>query len=203
LAFLPSPQAKARHQTTPPSFLQPPPDSNPQYFPKGIFGDSSDSGDFKERWYSSYLRVMAEPSLSDVTKFNSPSAYRFLWLRTFHHPIAIRLTIRLDGTGSIIGKTTSGKGGYEPGILSQNSSLEVSKPQTQQFLNLLQNMGFWNLPTERTVNGLDGAMWILERVQAANYHVLNRWSPKSDDYSRACLYLLELSKISVPAGEIY
>jgi hypothetical protein len=87
-----------------------PPDANPQYFPEGTFGDSSETGYFRSftaRWYSKRLRVMAEPSLTLATKDETLVAYRFLWLRTFHHPVGIHLTLRPDGSGSIIAKITS------------------------------------------------------------------------------------------------
>src|SRR2546426_9580660 len=53
-------QTKKRPLTTVPSVLNSPPDANPQCFPKGIFRDSSDRGNFKDfdaRWYSTYLRA--------------------------------------------------------------------------------------------------------------------------------------------------
>lgn len=199
-------QTKARSKTTLPNVLLNPPDANPQYFPEGTFRDSSEKGNFnnfKARSYSIYLRVMSEPSLSEASKYKALVAYRFLWLRTFHHPIAIRLTIRLDGTGFLTAKTTSGHGDYEPGTLVQNNSVEVSKSQVQQFLSLLGKMGFWTSQTEGATGGTDGAMWILEGVQSGSYHVVDRWSPEKDDYSRVCLYLLDLSRITIPAEEIY
>src|SRR5882762_1769597 len=76
-------------------------------------------------------------------------AYRFLWLRTFEQPVAIRLTIRPDRTGLLIGKVTNGHGGYEPGKLSKNNSIEVSNLQVQQFLSLLQKTSFWTSQTEQ------------------------------------------------------
>jgi hypothetical protein len=125
-------QTKMRPKTTTSDLFNDPPDVGPQYFPTGTFRDSSESGSFKNftaRWFAKHLRVMAEPSLSEATKYKLLVTYRFLWLRTFHHPIAIRLTIRRDGTGFLTGKMTSGHGGYEPGLLSVNNSIEISKPE--------------------------------------------------------------------------
>jgi len=199
-------QTKKRPLTTVPSVLNSPPDANPQYFPKGIFRDSSDRGnfkDFKARWYSSYLRAMHEPSLSEASKDKTLVAYRFLWLRTFHHPIAIRLTIRPDGTGALTGKVTSGAGGYEAGVMTQNESVEVSRAQVQQFLDLLQKAAFWASQTEGTAGGNDGARWIMEGLNSGVYHIVDRWSPEKSDYAGLCLYLLSLSKIKVEAKDIY
>jgi hypothetical protein len=199
------PQTKTPSKTTTSRIVPYPPDANPQYFPNDAFRDpsKSDSFDGRAMWYSKHLRAMTEPSLLEASKDKTLVAYRFLWLRTRNHPIATRLTIRSDGTGFLTGKMASGTGGHEPGILSQNSSIEVPKLQVQQFLSLLQKAEFWAMQSEKTIPGKDGAEWILEGTQGGNYHVVDRWSPENDDYSRVCLYLLELSKISVPAKEIY
>jgi hypothetical protein len=183
-----------------------PPDTHPQYFPEGIFHDSSESGGFqgfKERWYAKHLRSMLEPSLSEASKDNSLVAYRFLWLRTFHSPIAIRLTVHLDGTGSLTGKMTNGKGGYNPGNLTLNESLELTKAQVAEFLGLLRRASFWSAPSEDGTGGNDGAQWVLEGVENGRYHIVDRWSPKKSDFEDVCLYLFEQSKIRLEAKEIY
>lgn len=140
-------------------------DANPQYFPKGILNDVAGADEFKAGWYGTPLRAMSEPSLFELSKDKRVIAYRFLWLRTFHHPVAIRLTIRPPGTGSLIVKVTTGAGGYEHGTVSQDQSLDISKAQAQRFLTLLAKAGFWSLRTQGAVGGNDGAEWILEGVQ--------------------------------------
>ena len=87
--------------------------------------------------------------------------------------------------------------------MSQNISLEIPKAQIQQFLKLLRKSQFWKLQSEGPTGGDDGAMWILEGVQGASYHITDRRSPNNDDYSSLCLYMLKLSGIIVPAKEIY
>jgi hypothetical protein len=199
-------QTKKQPKTTVPSILNNPPDANPQYFPTGIFGDSLDRGSFKDfaaRWYSTYLRAMHEPSFLEASQDRSLVAYRFLWLRTFHHPIAIRLTIRPDGTGSLTGKVTSGTGGYGTGVMTWNKSIDIPKTQVQQFINLSQKTAFWTSPTGGLEEGNDGARWIMEGVHSGVYHVVDRWNPEKSDYASMCLFLLSLSKIQVEAKDIY
>lgn len=183
-----------------------PPDAHPQYFPEGIFRDSSESGwfqGFKERWYAKHLRSMREPSLSEASKDNSLVAYRFLWLRTFHSPIAIRLTIHVDGTGTLTGKMTNGKGGYDAGNLTLNESHELAKARVAEFLGLLRTAAFWSSPSEDGTGGADGAQWVLEGVQNGGYHIVDRWSPEKSEFEHACLFLFEQSRISVDTKEIY
>src|SRR5262245_46652627 len=44
---------------------------------------------FRSDWYSRHLRAMNEVALPFLV--NDDESYRFLWLRTFHHPVAIHL----------------------------------------------------------------------------------------------------------------
>ncbi len=182
-----------------------PPDTYHRYFPKGVFGDDEKGPmkDFTARWYAADLRAMREPSLFEASKNKSMIAYRFLWLRTFHHPIAIRLKILPDGTGFLTGKVTSGAGGYAPGAVTWNKSYEVTESDVQEFLKLLQKAEFWTSPTVVSVGGNDGAEWVVEGVKKGSYHVTDRWSPTNTDYSAMCLFLLSLSKIQVPPKYIY
>lgn len=69
------------------------------YFPKGA-----------ENWYPKHLAAMKEPSLFEQSTKKLVQQYRFLWLRTFHKPIAVRIrkdsegitlrVVRLSGAGS-------------------------------------------------------------------------------------------------------
>lgn len=192
-------------KTSVPAILNNPPDANPQYFPAGIFGDSSATGhfkDFKARWYSSDLRALHEPSFFEAAQDRSVVAYRFLWLRTFHHPIVIRLTILPDGTGSMTSKMTSGAGGYDAGAMIWNKSFDISKAQAEQFSSMLQKAAFWTSSIGGG-GGPDGAQWVMEGIQGGVYHIADRWSPQKDDYESMCLFLLSLSKIEVNAKDIY
>jgi hypothetical protein len=194
------PQGKSK------AILGDPPDTNPQYFPKGAFKDSSETGSFqgfKEKWYAKHLRAMHEPSLSEASKDNSLIAYRFLWLRTFDSPIAIRLTTRVDGTGTLTGKMTNGKGGYAAGNLTLNDTHELTKAQVAEFLGLLRKAAFWSAPSEDGPEGNDGAQWILEGVENGRYHIVDRWSPEKSDFEQLCLFMMEQSKIRMKVKEIY
>jgi hypothetical protein len=184
-----------------------PPDTNPQYFPSGIFSEYPDLSDSRSRGNAKYLRAMGEPSLFGTAQHKSSESYRFLWLRTFHQPLAVRLTIRPDGSGELIGIELSGKGGYDPGVVVTNQIVEISQDQVHQFQNLLRASEYWSMPTvdpklhEELIR--DGAEWLLEGARGGHYHVVLRVSPRSVTYRETCLYLLSLSKIEVESNRIY
>jgi hypothetical protein len=106
------------------------------------------------------------------------TAYRFLWLRTFHHPIALRVVIAPDGTADLIAKVSDGAGGYGPPPLIENQTKKLSGTEVADLLEQVNHANFWKLPTEEKRSLLsfemDGARWILEAVQDGNYHVVDK-----------------------------
>jgi len=181
-----------------------PSDENPQYFPTGVLSEYPDLSDFEARWFARHLRAMAEPSLLEASKDKSVVAYRFLWLRSFHNPMSIRVDISPTGTASLTTVVTGGKGGYEPGIVSKNEVTEISGKQLRPFIYQVDKIGFWSMKTvDDAMRGADGAVWILEGVKGGEYHVVKRWTPESGSYRKLCLNLVELSDLTFKPNEIY
>jgi hypothetical protein len=145
---------------------------------------------FRNEWYSKHLEAMNEPALPSMEGANE--MYRFLWLRSFHHPIAIRVW-RIGEDRNMVFKELDGAGGYEPGNLMTNRTRRLTADEWDKFITLLQKASYWQLPTEGDAGGKDGARWILEGKKEEQYRIVDRWSPRSGSYSEACLYLLKLS----------
>lgn len=167
-------------------------------FPTSALGASKLSS-FPALWYSEHLAAMGETALAPVS--DQPSeVYRFLWLRTFDQPVAIRLQTA-GGVRTLFVKQLNGAGGYDPGVLVVNRTIEIGAEDWDRFLRLLVEADYWRRPTaDRSVDGLDGARWVLEAVKDGRYHIVDRWSPDQASSSRAdlrfrdaCLFLLELS----------
>lgn len=154
--------------------------------------------------YSDQLDALQEPSLWEVSKMQEAESYRFLWLRTRDHPIAIRVNLNSDGTARLTAKMTSGAAGYYPGKLIDNRTLILTSDQTKWFLGQIDEHNFWKLSSADAVpSGPDGAEWIIEGVKAGKYHVVERWSPQDGDVRAICLMLNELAKFKLPEGEVY
>ena len=180
-----------------------PPDANPQYFPVNVFSADPGTSNFESRWYAAQLRADHEPSLLDAAKDQSTVIYRFIWLRTFHQPIIVRLVIDQDGIGRLTAIEMTGQGGFAPGVVAKEQTLDVAKQDVTHFQSLVEAIKYWTMPTEAGPVGNDGAQWILEGVQSGQYHVVVRWSPEGGPYREACLYMLKLSKIEVNPKQIY
>jgi len=174
-----------------------------QYFPKSSLDLRGD--EFKSQWYSSQLRALKEPSLLALTKTSSSESYRFLWLRTFHHPIAVRLNVRPDGTSILTKKIASGAGGYRPGTLTEDNSRPLTREQTRKFLSCVDKVNFWTAPNPiEDQAGTDGSQWIIEAVKGKHYHVVDRWMPKNGvAFELGRLLAFELGKINIPKNEMY
>lgn len=176
--------------------------ANQKFFPKSTFSTSDKTDEEIASRYVAQLKALHEPSLLELTDYPISHSFRFLWLRTFNHPIALRLTI-LDesGVAQLTVKVADGRGGYDPGSLIVNKSLPVSVQEVQGFLKLVDQSKFWKLAAKeeivqsdgKIVVTTDGANWVIEGVQSKRYHLVDRSSPPDGDYRNMALELLRLS----------
>ena len=152
--------------------------------------------------YSSYLDAMHERPLSACE--DEDETYRFLWLRSFHHPVSIHVSRTGDHYFMNVTQL-SGLVGHEPGTLDVNWGRAISEDDWDRFLMYLERSTFWTMPTRDGVLANDGAQWIMEGYREGRYHVVDRQSPGPDAYADACLYLLRQSSLlaETPANEVY
>ena len=174
------------------------PDGN---FPKSSLNSRNEKSDiFRDTWYGKHLAGMQEPSLV-TTNNGDKESYRFLWLRSFHHAIAVRIE-RDGGQINLFVKENNGFGGYEPRDNAVTLERKISEVKWCEFLTKIDEADFWQLG-EKVGLANDGAQWILEGVKNKRYHVVDRQSPENGKYREACLYLLELSGLKVEESDIY
>jgi len=159
--------------------------------------------DFPPKWYERDLTALKEPSLWESAKAHKTQSYRFLWLRSFHHAISIRIDLNEDGTSSLVCKIAGGATG-RPGKLIKNRSFSLNQMQTSRFLEHVERSKFWKLPPVLDDGGVDGAQWIMEGVRYGDYHVVDRWSPQNGEIRSLGLYILrDLAKLKLARNEIY
>jgi hypothetical protein len=189
-------------------FLVADPTLSPQepYFPKGSLSDNPRSDQSRSDWYSNDLKALQEPSLLQLAKNSSLESYRFVWLRTFHHPVIVRLDLAPDGTGQLTTKVSSGAGGYDPGHLVENKARPVTREATERFLTKVKQEQFWKLPSYETpaTVGCDGSQWIIEGFKDGKYHVIDRWTPsKGPVHALGLTFVVELAGMKIPRDELY
>jgi hypothetical protein len=168
---------------------------NPDFPVVGTF----DHDLFFREWYSKHLVAMEEPSLY-CGVLEDAETYRFLWLRTFHNPVAVRVFRRgYDyGLDAVI---LDGAGGYDPGHVSRRVTRALSRDEWQTVIAGLEGVQFWQMATSRYEFGFDGAEWIVEARRDGRYHIVDRWSG-SDGLERVGRLFLNLAKLN-DVGPVY
>jgi hypothetical protein len=201
--------------------LLPDPSGRP-YFPKGSGNETA------EWWDPSNTRLLAkmkEPSLFDQGDKRPELEVRFLWLRSFHDPISVRVWTTPEG--SFIRTARIKKNQEEPslpGTLVETTRV-LDAAETKSFTEALTKapLAAPMNETEKTLpGGLDGAEWIFESYMEKKYQMLNFWGLNAVDLTRYrnlgvdtsklrdtssllkfALTLLKLSKLNIPKEDIY
>ena len=175
-------------------------------FPRGSLGPTGDLDEFKNRWYSGNLKALQEPALYPMAKDKSIECYRFLWLRSFSHPISVRLSHHGKDEWILKLKIAGGAAGFHPHSLIEEETMHLRDANIQEFLSQIDSLGFWKAPNPLLNDqvGTDGSQWIIEGVKDGNYHVIDRWSPKSGIARELGWRLMfNLGGLEVPKQEIY
>jgi hypothetical protein len=180
----------------------PPKSSSEYYFPAKTWNPTQSENDkFIGGWYSSMLRAMKEPSISCG---RVGTAYRFLWLRTFHHPVAVRIA-DIQNQLSIIAVELDGEGGYTPGKVLRRENKRLTYVEMQPLIDTLSRAEFWKMPINNDPLdiGLDGSEWVLEVGSRDQYHVVARWTPQSGVVRDLGLEFLKLAGWKFEGREMY
>jgi hypothetical protein len=147
-----------------------------EYFPPQTF--TSRAADFQVYWYSRDMYALGEKPLWPPSS-NNGTNYRFTYLGAFTGSTVITLTLQPDGTGQIHMKAVT----ENRDVARIDETATVPQGRLVRFSTRLDQAHFWAMPTELPSLGLDGAEWIMEGVQAGNYHVVVRWCPDSNRHS--------------------
>jgi hypothetical protein len=179
------------------------------YFPEGVFDDPEQASS----WYPYELRVLGEPSLYDLAANPSAECYRFLWLRTFDAPVAIRLDVNGDGTGEVTTKIGDGETGF-PYTMKKTVEIDkhvLTRDQVKALEAQVDKAGLWRMATDEDPADVknDGSEWVVEAARGGDYNVVARWSPMSNssEGSKAVLAFgqmaMDLAQLKVAAGKMY
>ncbi|WP_417602383.1 hypothetical protein [Owenweeksia hongkongensis] len=173
------------------------------YFPLEPFQDTSFPGSTQSNiYYAQYLRAFEEESL--YKQSGEIIIYRFTWLRTFHHPVMVRVE-NINDKLRVYWKVMDGMGGYGTDTLLQNERSGISFQNWNELDSLIDETDFWNLPQgERKPPNTDGSNWLLEGYRNGNYHLVDRHSPKKDQAIYVLgTFILQLTNLQLDAEAIY
>lgn len=158
--------------------------------------------DFKEEWYGGQLKALHEDSLC-CGGSSDARVVRFLWLRSFHHPVVIRLNELPDGRWKMTVKIGRGAGGYRPRKQLTESERIYRAAEVTRVLALFdRNSPFWSIASDEPVSTdgelqevhVDGAQWIVEARDTSRYHWVDRFSPESGPIREFGMQLMTLSR---------
>jgi len=151
--------------------------------------------------YAKQLLDLKEPCLYTENVGNDRVILRFTWLRSFHHPISIRME-KKESEVYLYWKVGKGKGGYAPEGLMRKGEKQINLKEWNEFMQKLNLDRFNDLPNDRVIPDPDGAIWLLEYKHGDDFkaHTTN-WPHGS--IMGCCLYLLSLTDILVEEKDIY
>lgn len=178
-------------------------DPNSRTFPEFDAGPS-------DRASSDQLKSLHEASLKALPNSSCSSVYRFLWFRTFHNWISIRVEHHKDSTTKVYAKELDRRGAVEPKPPLEDLELDWSAEQYARFMRKIDSMKFWDSPSVITITqrqlATDGASWILEGVDQQRCHFIAR-GPATIDRNPALkelgIFLLTETKLLPPKEQIY
>ncbi len=142
-----------------------------------------------------HLSAMNEPPLRD----SAGEIYRFIYIPTFQASFAVRAYCERNEC-AVVGKLLDGKGGYDPGSLSQENFRLLPRRDWETLKDVVEETEFWAISGEEYrlgVGPLDSSLWILEGVRHGQRQVWIDWSrsQEQDPGPRELgLKLLELSE---------
>lgn len=170
-----------------------------RYFPEGALDPASAASDsFENSWYSGQLEAMSEPVLKPAA---GTRAYRFTWLRTFNHPVAVRIVIAQEHC-MLHATELDGAGGYAPGKVYRRKAGAVDPGACARVEAFIRASGFWDLPSRGKTRGEDGSEWIVEGA-TTRYRVVSRWTPKAGSIRAIGERFLALTGWQYPGRETY
>ncbi len=159
--------------------------------------------------FSHELDKLQENSLKTLPNPYCLAVYRFLWLRTFHNWISIRVEHHKDGNTKVFAKEFERREAAVPQSLLKNLSIKWPPAKYQIFARKIKAMGFWDSPSVETIKlgevSIDGAAWILEGVEQSRYHVIARGTVtiKRSALKQLGLYLLKETDLLPPKEQSY
>jgi hypothetical protein len=124
--------------------------------------------------FTYHLDAMGEAPLS-CGALPDDETYRFVWLRSFEDPVAIRV-YRRGGAFGLVAVVLDRDDDFGVGRVKKRVAKALSPAEWRRVLAVLDEVAFWRMRTSSNdLFGIDGATWGVEGRRAGRYHVAGRW----------------------------
>jgi hypothetical protein len=152
------------------------------------------------------LPLIGEKPLTNGADQDGSQIYRiFIETRPRNTPVVVRLSIRADGSGEFIAK--SSQSAESPDVLVEDRTTAVSRLDVDHFRRLFEDSNFWSLQTIELLDVhkkqvVGDVAWTIEAEKSGSYHVVCRTTTTLGVLRNLVLYLvlhignLRLSDIS-------
>lgn len=145
--------------------------------------------------FAEALVKAGEPTLA-TSRDDGRTIVRFTWLRSFHAPIVLRLTILPYDKGHLDMVRLSGLGGYALGTVEDRQRRSVAPTDIAAVLRAADPARLRSAGPDCGPPGTDGAGWLIERQDARGFQFVSRWSPGEGVVREVGMLLLHLGGLS-------
>lgn len=137
--------------------------------------------EFEADWFGGELRKLQEPSLYRLATDGGPdrsSHIRFLWIRSFHDPVAIRIERSPDGKAFLTARQRDADLGPQEYGKSRTLARALTETEIRQLDTVLSRTRVLHERPKICEGGVDGARWIFEATDGrGSYTFVSRFSP--------------------------
>lgn len=181
--------------TPTPSPTPTPPDwSSDNYFPAGVFSDREQENRDLASSFSLLLAAFDEPPLFHKKPNKKIECYRFIWTRSFHNPVVLRVDVKGEDDATLTMKVGElARWSHKMNKLTRNEKKRLEKNAVESLKAAVRRTNFFELPSYEKVEGLDGSFWTIEALVNGRYHLVSRWSPQNGPVREIGMTLIEFA----------
>jgi hypothetical protein len=121
--------------------------------------------------------------------------------------VVVRLNVNKEGTSLLTVRVAKGQSWCESDKLAKDTVKTIPKKKTEWFLQRVQKLDYWRLPSRppRTGGiGVDGAQWVIEASKDGAYKIVDRWSPdKGPVRALGLIMLFDMAKLRLQDRDVY
>ncbi len=156
-------------------------------------------GDFKRGWYEAQLAALNEHSIYSVgCEFSE--CFRFIWLRSFHDPISIRIEVSFNDEANLHFKQANLARSFDLSELELSQTKRLTSEDIAKIQALVINVIAASQSQEENF-GFDGSQWVFEHRLNDVYTSFDRWTPTQGPLFELGLELLSMSNFDGAALE--